>query len=100
MRDLVQQDIGLGLAAQRMAIPAEVEHRASWQNSHAKQVGKGECLRVMSEGGGALGATRGAGACNAAEDGSGQPVEACGERVQNARQKNGLDRREDHLKKA
>ena len=97
MRGLVQQNIGLCVAAHGGAVPAEILARIAAPDPHAERRQKLQCLGMMSAGGAASGPRRRGGLREPAEDGAGG---AAAERrlaaLQQVREAMRGNRRQDH----
>jgi hypothetical protein len=98
MRDFMQQDIGLGCAAQGVTVPSEVQRRAAIANSHPEKGGEREGGGVIRVGFGALGALRAARVCDAGKDAPLRLVQLCGKAAEHAREFCRLDRGQDHAR--
>ena len=96
MRDLVQDDIGFGIAVERRAVPVEARPGSRRMHSHAAGARQRQRLAAMRLGGLALGPL-GRGPADAGEGGARRRIgKSCRETVERGIEKLGRYRRQDH----
>ena len=99
MRDLMQQHIGLGLAAKRAAAPAKIQQRATGKDRHAEKLSQRDgdlLMRLGRVGAGALGLAR---IGDAPEDGTRRQRKMVRKTVEHGFQRVRFDRCQDHAEK-